>query len=196
MISVKNRRKGFTVIEMSVATGLMTLLAVILSSSWRDLGRATVDLIARVQLAQEMDYVAASLSRDLGGCMADKDATATFPFSSWSVNTSDPNNNSLTISVGDTDSHKITYRRDTSNTDPWKRNNLVRIYAASDDTEISRFTVARNVDNITLSSDSNTLTMTVDFSCNYRPSDPAASDSRTQPIVKRTCVFVVGKPST
>lgn len=148
-----------------------------------------------------MDFVAASLSRDLGGCVVNskgQTATTTFPIdaSTFIAPTDTTPSSSIKWKLDNTDT--ITYQLDTSNSDLWKRNNLVRIYHAAGKNPDAQFTVARNVDGFqaSWSSDGSTLTITVDFSCNYRPSDPTASDARTQSIVKRTCVLVVNKPST
>lgn len=207
MFSANNRRQGFTLIEMSVAAVLMALLALILSESSRTLGRATVDLIARAQLAQEMDFVAAALSRDLGGCVVNslgQTATTFFPIS---TDTAPPS--AYFIAPRDTTSvssihwrldnnDEITYQLDTSNSDAWKRNNLVRVYYHNIGNTTTAFTVARNVDNFQSRWDSvkSVLTITIDFSCNYPPATlTPTSDDRTHSIVKRTSVLVVNKPS-
>jgi type II secretory pathway component PulJ len=66
-------RKAFTLLEVTIVSGLMALLAVVLSSAWVGLGRPVVDLIERTQLLQEMNLAVAALSRDLGGSLADPD---------------------------------------------------------------------------------------------------------------------------
>jgi type II secretory pathway component PulJ len=188
MISAQGRRSGFTIIEMSTATCVTAVLASGLWFGWHGLCKATVDLIARAQLAQEMDFVAAALSRDLGGCIANSvGQAATFPVCSVSSDSG-----TLMIPVGDTDNHQIRYYQDTSNSNPWQRNNLIRGYWDSSGTEISRFTVARNVDGITFGSSGTSLTITVNFSCNYHVS---SIPDRSNPIVKRSCAFVTNIPS-
>jgi len=194
------RRGGFAVVEMLITASMMLILAVVLWSSWDSLGKTTVNVMARVQLAQEMDFVAAAFSRDLGGCLADPTPAAqtgsAFPFTNWSVDTSDPTNHVVTISVGDVDDRKIIYRRDTDNVDPWKRNNLIRICKKTKPTESeeSRFVVAKNVDSMILDLDANALTIKVNFSCSYKFTNPSDSSARQNPLVKRTCVLVAGKP--
>ena len=55
-------------IEVTIVSGLMAFLALLLSNAWvGGIGKATVDLIARAQLAQEMDIATMALGRDLGG---------------------------------------------------------------------------------------------------------------------------------
>jgi type II secretory pathway component PulJ len=48
----------------------MAVLALVISTAWSDVGRTAVDLIARTQVLQEMDMAVATLSRDLGGSLA------------------------------------------------------------------------------------------------------------------------------
>ncbi len=63
------RHKGFTLAEVTIVSGLMVFLAVLLSAAWSGIGNTTVDLVARGQLAQEIDIATASLSRDFGGSL-------------------------------------------------------------------------------------------------------------------------------
>lgn len=208
MISANNCRQGFTLIEMSIASVLMALLALILSESSRTLGRATVDLIARAQLAQEMDFAAAALSRDLGGCVVNSVGQTDTTFFPISKETAPPSayfmtprgttsGNSIQWRLDNND--EITYRLDASNSDLWKRNNLIRIYHDESENKDTTFTVARNVDSFlaTWSSDGKTLSIGIDFSCNFRYGESinAPTFDRTQSIVKRTCVFVTNMPS-
>jgi prepilin-type N-terminal cleavage/methylation domain-containing protein len=65
------RRNGFTLIELTIVSGLMAFLAVLLSSAWTSMGKSSTNLITRGQLVQEMNLAAASLSRDLGGSLPD-----------------------------------------------------------------------------------------------------------------------------
>ncbi len=195
---LRRRPGGFAIVEMLITAGMMTILAMVFSSSWNSLGKTTNNVIARVQLAQEMDFTAAALSRDLGGCLTDPTPAAknAVAFPNWSCNTSDPKNHILKIPVGNAAGDIIIYRRDTGNANVWLRNNLVRIYADSTETELRRFTVAKNVDEMTLDPDTvaKTLTIKVDFSCNYRPSEPTAPTARSYSLIKRTCVLVAGRP--
>jgi prepilin-type N-terminal cleavage/methylation domain-containing protein len=63
------RRRGFTLIEVLAVSGLMTLLAVLLSAAWSSLGRPMVETTARARVAHEATLAAASLARDFGGSL-------------------------------------------------------------------------------------------------------------------------------
>jgi len=69
MKTISQRRNGFTLVEVTVASGLTVLLAVVLASTWAALNRPTSDLIAWTRLFQEMDIAVASIARDLGGSL-------------------------------------------------------------------------------------------------------------------------------
>jgi hypothetical protein len=209
MMLANRSPKGFTVIEVTVASWLMVVLAVVLSLAWVSVGRGTVDVIARAQLAQEMDFAVAALSRDLGGCVVNSTgqlATTAFPVSSVTPNpnvTPDPNRSDPTSSFPSSvkltlDNHDtITYQMNLSDTNAWKQNNLIRIYRVNGADPGSTFTVARNVDTFQASWNSagTELSIRIDFSCNYRPTDHTpTSDDRLCSIVKRTCVLVAGRP--
>jgi type II secretory pathway component PulJ len=64
-------RQGFTVLEATVVSTLMAMLALLLSSAWSAVGRPAAELTGRSQLVQEMDLAIAALSRDLGGSLAE-----------------------------------------------------------------------------------------------------------------------------
>ncbi|MEN6458373.1 MAG: hypothetical protein ABFC63_05535 [Thermoguttaceae bacterium] len=64
-------RRGFTLIEVMLASGLTVFLAIVLSTAWVALSRPTAELIAWSQLFQEVDMAVASLARDLGGSLPD-----------------------------------------------------------------------------------------------------------------------------
>ncbi len=57
-----------------IVSGLTVFLAVLLSSAWIGVGRPAADLVGRGQLVQEMEFAVATLSRDLGGSVADPSA--------------------------------------------------------------------------------------------------------------------------
>ena len=63
-------RAGFTLLEATVVSGLMAMLAAILSSAWAGFGRPTTDVIARARVAREMNLAVDCLARDLGGSIA------------------------------------------------------------------------------------------------------------------------------
>jgi type II secretory pathway pseudopilin PulG len=61
------RRAGFTVMELVIVSGLLALLAVLLSEAWVGFGRPAVDAAATGRLAQEANLAAEALARDFGG---------------------------------------------------------------------------------------------------------------------------------
>jgi prepilin-type N-terminal cleavage/methylation domain-containing protein len=61
------RRKGFTLIEVIIVSGLMGFLAMLLAATWAGIGSPTATLIRRAQCIQEIDIATTSLARDLGG---------------------------------------------------------------------------------------------------------------------------------
>lgn len=71
----RQRRVGFTLVEVTIACSLTVFLAIMLSTTWALLMRPTADLIAWGQLFQEMDIAANTLARDLGGSQLDYDET-------------------------------------------------------------------------------------------------------------------------
>jgi prepilin-type N-terminal cleavage/methylation domain-containing protein len=64
-------RRGFSLVEVSIVSGLMAVLAVMLANAWSGLGRPLLEAAVRTRLAQEADLALASLSRDLGGYLSD-----------------------------------------------------------------------------------------------------------------------------
>ena len=62
-------RRGFTLVEVTLVTGLTVFLAVLLSSVWRNITLFTNDAVGRGQLMEEIDLATASLSRDLAGSL-------------------------------------------------------------------------------------------------------------------------------
>ncbi len=64
------RPRGFTLVEVTVASGTMAVLAVLLSAAWSGLGRPMAEMIARHRLTQEAHLAVAALARDLGGTPA------------------------------------------------------------------------------------------------------------------------------
>lgn len=67
-------RGGFTLTEVLIVSGLMSLLALILSTLWSGLGRPLADAAARACLIQEIALASAALARDLGGNLADPES--------------------------------------------------------------------------------------------------------------------------
>jgi prepilin-type N-terminal cleavage/methylation domain-containing protein len=88
-------RRGFSLIEISVATTLVVMLAMLLSAAWTMLGKPMIQTVALCTIAQEADIALTYLSSDLGGCpptgpAGDKKSSQ---FVAWSV----PNDNELLL---------------------------------------------------------------------------------------------------
>jgi type II secretory pathway component PulJ len=64
-------RRGFSVVEVSVVSGLLVSLAMLLASSWIGLARPLLEATFQCRLAQEADLALAALARDLGGSLSD-----------------------------------------------------------------------------------------------------------------------------
>ncbi len=69
--AVRHRRAGITVTEMVVATGLATLLMMLLATTWATFGRPALEVEARARIEQEGILAAQSLACDFGGFLAD-----------------------------------------------------------------------------------------------------------------------------
>lgn len=65
-------RRGFTVLELSVATGLLALLAILIGNVWVGFGRPAAEAARRARRATEAGLAAAALAADLGGNLADE----------------------------------------------------------------------------------------------------------------------------
>jgi type II secretory pathway component PulJ len=63
-------RPGFTLLEVTFVSGLMAVLVLVISRAWIGIGRPIADTITRSQLLQETDMVVAALTRDLNGSLA------------------------------------------------------------------------------------------------------------------------------
>jgi prepilin-type N-terminal cleavage/methylation domain-containing protein len=70
MTRVRRHCRAFTLVEVTIVSTLMALLAAMLSSAWSGIGRPAAELIVRGRLYQEMDIAAASLTHDLAGSLA------------------------------------------------------------------------------------------------------------------------------
>jgi prepilin-type N-terminal cleavage/methylation domain-containing protein len=191
---MRARRRGFTLLEVTVVSGLMAFLAVLLSAAWAGIGKTTVDLVARSQLAQEIDVMTAAFSQDFGGNLPTPPGLLagtrpTGKLLGWRRQTADP----LIL--------ELCYDSDTSpdgNADwgvpdtvvqyRWDQENHTLIRGKISGGGSSRdFTVARNVDALSFTLDTdNTLHIAVTFGC-YFTSDTA----RSHPIIKRTCKFTI-----
>jgi hypothetical protein len=69
---IQSRRRGFTLLEVTVASTLTAFLGMLLCSTWFWIGKAGFpgDAVIRGRLLQEMDMAVAALSRDLCGSLA------------------------------------------------------------------------------------------------------------------------------
>jgi hypothetical protein len=72
----RNRRGGFTAVELLVVCALTALLAVLLDAIWVGLCWPSIEAAARCRVAREANFAAASLARDLGGVLTDSFNTA------------------------------------------------------------------------------------------------------------------------
>lgn len=76
-------RNGFTLLEVMVASIVMSLLVMLMAQAWSGLGRPTVDMAIRGRLAQEAGLAAAALAGDLGGYLSNPEGrlgtTASLP---------------------------------------------------------------------------------------------------------------------
>jgi hypothetical protein len=170
----------------------MTFLAMLLFAAWSGIGKSEIDLITRCQLAQEMDFAVAALSRDLGGSMTLKDAETdparlggkqNWRLLGWKI---DPSTGYLELDFDGNPSDPTTWKPvDKVVTYHWDQptHTLIR----GDDTGAT-FTVARNIESFNTyvdSSDSTLLHIEVIFACYYH-----WDSQRTLPILKRTCKLV------
>jgi hypothetical protein len=69
--AARRRRAGMTVTELVVATGLGTLLMMLLATTWTAFGRPALDVEARARIEQEGILATQSLACDFGGFLAD-----------------------------------------------------------------------------------------------------------------------------
>lgn len=158
-----NHRKGFSIVELTVVSLLMAVLAVLLSSAWFGVGKTATSLIGRSRLVQERDLAVVALSRDLGGSLADSDGEQIN--GRW-LNWEYPNN----VSLPSNQDLVLTYDGGTDASGVPLANTVVHYLVATDpDPEVSTlilvrkqtvgegtptdFTVARNVYSMTITPD-------------------------------------------
>lgn len=60
-------RRGFSLIELCVASGLTAMLGGLMISAWSTFGKPATDVIIRSTIATEIEAVSAALADDLGG---------------------------------------------------------------------------------------------------------------------------------
>ncbi len=66
-------RGGFTLLEVMVASIVMSLFVVLIAHAWRALGRPSADMALRGRLMQEAALAQAALAADLGGYLSNSD---------------------------------------------------------------------------------------------------------------------------
>lgn len=141
------QRHGFTLLEVVIASGLTVFLAVMLSSVWAGVGRPAASLVNRGQLVQEIEFAVATLSRDLGGSVANPAVRlGDKKLGEW-VGWSQPDNNQLRLCFdgGPTPNHEA----------DWAAPDTVIVYRLDSDSLVrwdcnanTVFTVAQNVDSL------------------------------------------------
>ncbi len=66
------RRSGFSVVEVMIVGGLMSLLVILISSAWTGPARSLRDAVLRCRFTQEANLAAEILARDFGGYLLDQ----------------------------------------------------------------------------------------------------------------------------
>jgi prepilin-type N-terminal cleavage/methylation domain-containing protein len=74
--SGRSPRRGFTLVETSVVSSLMVLLAMVLSMAWKGAAKPTGEAIASCRLAQQIRIALDCFARDLGGSLPEPAARA------------------------------------------------------------------------------------------------------------------------
>ena len=65
-VAAPRRRRGSTIVELTITSALMVVVAVILSRTWAIFGRSAISTMARARVAQEANLAAAALANDIG----------------------------------------------------------------------------------------------------------------------------------
>ncbi len=68
-IALRSRLMGFTLLETTVVSALMSVLVLALAAAWSGFARPTADVISRCRVAQEANRAALCLAEDLGGSL-------------------------------------------------------------------------------------------------------------------------------
>lgn len=66
---VLSRRRGYTLVEMGVVSGLMAFLGLLLASVVAVFGKPSLDVLSRARVLRESRLAVASLRADLGGSL-------------------------------------------------------------------------------------------------------------------------------
>jgi prepilin-type N-terminal cleavage/methylation domain-containing protein len=172
------RRGGFTLVEVTVVSGLMAVLALLLSAVWAAFGRPATDVIARCRVAREVSLAVNSLARDLGGSLAGAQGrlgrVTDYPFVGWVL----PGNLQLWLCFdGGAEPNGVA---------DWAPPDSVIVYMVEgdalvrwDQTANTSFTVARHVESMQLSIQGDDLQIQLTFS--YRN-------------ISRTCTLLARAP--
>jgi prepilin-type N-terminal cleavage/methylation domain-containing protein len=172
------RSRGFTLVEVTVVSGLMAVLALLLSAVWAGFGRPATETIARCRVAQEMNLAVDSLARDLAGSLAGNAGRVGRKRDSQFVGWMLPGNSQLWLCFdGGTAPNGIA---------DWAPPDSVIVYMVEgnalvrwDQTANTSFTVARQIDSMQLGMQGDELQIQLTFS--YRN-------------VTRTCTLLARTP--
>jgi len=171
-------RRGFTLFEVTLVSGLMAVLAMVLSSAWVGVGRSATDLIVRSQLLQEIDMTMAALTRDLSGALANPQGRLGNKNQGRWVGWMQPAAGQLWLSFDGGD--------DPNGQAEWGPPDTVIIYQLEsgalvryDQNAGTAFTVARNLENMEIASDGDFLHIQLTFT--YRQ-------------LTRTCTLIARTP--
>jgi hypothetical protein len=88
-------RSGFSLIELSIASGLLVFLALLISNCWIGLGRPLCENTYRCRIAHEAVLAMISLARDFGGCLPGDVGSSGAKLSYRFVGRSQPGGNEL-----------------------------------------------------------------------------------------------------
>lgn len=158
-------RFGFSIIEVSVASVLMVLLSLLISSAWIGLGRPLLETTYRCRIAQEASLAVTSLARDLGGCLPDNSGSTGTKQHYRLVGRTQPSGTELWLCFdgGTTPNGQA----------DWSSPDIVVVYQAVDDALVrtvsnsgAEFIVARNVGGLSLNDSGGELEIELIF--NYR----------------------------
>lgn len=155
-------RFGFTLLEAVLTSALMSLLVLLLSEAWSGLGRASLDTLARCRLTQEASLAAAALAQDCAGSLPA--TTGPMEQGQWVGRMLVSNAELWLCFDGGTDP---------DGTADWASPDTVIVYVVqsnklvrNDQASGTTFTVARNVDSMTLTELGDAVA--VDLTMSYR----------------------------
>jgi type II secretory pathway component PulJ len=188
----RQRRVGFTLVEVTIACSLTVFLAIMLSTTWALLMRPTSDLIAWGQLFQEMDIAVTTLARDLGGSQLDCDETGYLGEKSqglllaWSAPSTDSDHLLLCFDGGTPPDGVATWETPTDDTiiDYYVDDNTHSLIRKSSKAPSTPYTVANNVKSMSVTSTTTTLEILLTFQCKVM----ATGDT-----LERTCTLKANK---